>query len=43
MNMNFEELTDAELRQLLCSQIELLSEEDCRDLLNNHVAENRAR
>lgn len=40
--MKLEELTDDELRQLLRSQIELLSEEDCRDLLNNDVAVDRA-
>ena len=40
--MKLEELTDDELRQLLRSQIELLSEEDCRTLLNNNVAADRA-
>ena len=40
--MKLEELTDDELRQLLRSQIELLSEEDCRALLNNNVAADRA-
>lgn len=41
--MEFEELSIDELRQLLRSHIELLSEEDCRSILTEqNVAEHRA-